>query len=153
MSVVQSGHLAKVIQISRKPLKKAPDKLPWPRNAEDGTPLGIDVVAKEKDVIKLVHKFFKVEGISMEELKQEVYVAIIHKNYTRSAHDPRKSSFGHYVYMITDNVCKNLIHRKKRYDRERDSIDSSYDENDDRTLLDTVDIEELQDVNETAEQM
>ncbi len=142
MAVVTDGQRAKTIQVSGKPLKKTPDKLPWPRMAEDDgkTSLGVDVVAKEKDIIRIVHKFFKVEDVPMEELIQEVYVAIIHKNYTRSAHDPRKSSFGHYVYMVANNVCINLVHRRKRYDKERDSIDAPHNSDDNRTMLDTVDV-------------
>jgi DNA-directed RNA polymerase specialized sigma24 family protein len=142
MAIVSGGQRAKTIQVPGKPLKKAPDKLPWPRLAEDDgkTHLGVDVIAKEKDIIRLVHKFFKVEDVPMEELIQEVYVAIIHKNYTRSAHDPRKSSFGHYVYMVANNVCINLVHRKKRYDKERDSIDAPHNSDDNRTMLDTVDV-------------
>ncbi len=112
-----------VIAVS-KPLKEKPERLPWPRFAADNptVQLGVDVVAKQRDIIRLVHKFFHVDSIAMEELLQEVYLTIIHKNHTRSAHDPRKSSFGHYVYMIANNVCINLVHKKKRYDRERDSI-------------------------------
>lgn len=142
MTVVSSGQRAKTIQVPGKPLKKVPDRLPWPRFAEDDkkTPLGVDVVAKEKDIIRIVHKFFKVEDVPMEELIQEVYVAVIHKNYTRSAHDPRKSSFGHYVYMVANNVCINLVHRRKRYDKERESIDAPHSTDDSRTILDTIDV-------------
>jgi DNA-directed RNA polymerase specialized sigma24 family protein len=141
MAIVSIGQQAKTIQVPGKPLKKVPDRLPWPRLADDNkTQLGVDVITKEKDIIRLVHKFFKVEDVPMEELIQEVYVAIIHKNHTRSAHDPRKSSFGHYVYMVANNVCINLVHRKKRYDKERDSIDAPHSSDDNRTMLDTVDI-------------
>jgi DNA-directed RNA polymerase specialized sigma24 family protein len=141
MAIVSCGQRAKTIQIPGKPLKKAPDKKPWPRLADDSkTPLGVDVVAKEKDIIRIVHKFFKVEDVPMEELIQEVYVAVIHKNYTQSAHDPRKSSFGHYIYMVANNVCINLVHRKKRYDKERESIDAPHSSDDNRTMLDTIDV-------------
>ena len=108
---------------------------------DNKTQLGIDVNAKRQDIIKIVHKFFKVMDIPMEELLQEVYLAIIHKNYSKSAHDPRKSSFGHYVYMIANNVCINLAHKKKRYDRERDSIDSPIHSDDERTILETTEEE------------
>ena len=124
-------------------LKKAPQKFPWPRTAKDNpeVQLGIDIIKKRPDIIKLVHKFFHVDGISMEELLQEVYAAIIHKNYTKSAHDPRKSSFGHYVYMVANNVCINLVHKKKRYDRESESIyESSGDE--ERPLIETAEADE-----------
>jgi DNA-directed RNA polymerase specialized sigma24 family protein len=99
--------------------------LPWPRAASDdpNVQVGIDVNAKREDVKKLVYKYFKVDSISMDELLQEVYTAILYKNKTRSACDLRKSSFGHYVYMIADRVCINLINKKKRYDKESESID------------------------------
>lgn len=139
MAILSGVQKVRTIQVASAPLKKSPGKLPWPRVADDGkTPLGVDVVEKEKDIQKLVHKFFKVEDVAMEELLQEVYVAIIHKNRTLSAHDPRKSSFGHYVYMVANNVCINLVHRKRRYDKERDSIDAPHSSDDNRTMLDSI---------------
>jgi DNA-directed RNA polymerase specialized sigma24 family protein len=127
------------IQIPRR-LKNQPDRLPWPRVSEDEprVALGVDVVAKRNDIIKIVHKFFKVDGVSMDELLQEVYVAILHKNRTRSAHDSRKSSFGHYVYMIANNVCINLVNRIKRQDREKDSIYAPSGREEGRSILETV---------------
>lgn len=151
---------AKVIKVPGRSPKKAPDRLPWPRNSEldeSGkiASLGIDVVAKRKDIEKIVHKFFKVENVPMEELMQEVFVAIIHKNYTRSAHDPRKSSFGHYVYMVANNVCINLVHKKRRYDRESDSIDTPNSYDDSRTILDifSADNEQTDIVSDHLEQI
>lgn len=145
----------KSVKIKKNP-PKAPKRLPWPRFKleEDGSlsldkkgnpvELGVDVVEKKKDIIKLVHKFFKVSEVPMEELLQEVYLTIIHKNHSRSAHDPTKSSFGHYVYMVANNVCINLVHKKKRFEKERDSLDTPYFCNngeDKRTILDSVEIE------------
>lgn len=144
MENVKTGRAAKTIRVPGKPLKRAPERLPWPRMSEPSAehpksvPLGIDVVAKKLDITKIVHKFFRVEGYSMEELLQEVFVAVIHKNCTRSAHNPNKSSFGHYVYMVANNVCVNLVHKKRRYDREKDSIDAPVGPDDARSLLDTV---------------
>jgi len=148
MEIGKVGQQAKTIRVPGKPLKRTPDKLPWPRFSKEekdesgktmpSVPLGIDVVAKKLDITKIVHKFFRVEGYSMEELLQEVFVAIIHKNCTRSAHNPNKSSFGHYVYMVANNVCVNLVHKKRRYDREKDSIDAPVSADDARTVLDTV---------------
>lgn len=142
-----SGIKTKVVKVPGKPLKKSPDRLPWPRKSLPGVDekgnampivdVGVDVVAKKQDVIKIVHKFFHVHDVPMEELLQEVFVAIIHKNHTRSAHDPRKSSFGHYVYMVANNVCINLVHRNRRHSRESESIDSQRSSEDSRTLLDT----------------
>ena len=137
-----------------KPLKR-PERFPWPRCAFDNPniQLGVDVVAKEKDIIKIVHKFFRVNNISMEELLQEVFVTIIHKNRTRSAHDPRKSSFGHYVYMVANNVCVNLVHRRARYDREKDSVDAPAGHDDSRTFLEVYESESSVHENEEVHRM
>ena len=127
-----------------KKVKKIPIRLPWPRNSEPDpitgltVPVGVDLKLKRQDVIKIVHKFFKVEGVSMDDLLQEVYVAISHKNHTPSAHNPKKSSFGHYVFMIANNVCINLVHKNKRHDKERTSIDTPQGFDDSRTILDTI---------------
>ncbi len=138
MTMKAAGRPAKTIRVPGKPLKRVPERLPWPRKSETGYDLGIDVIAKKLDITKIVHKFFHVEGVTMEELIQEVFVAIIHKNGTRSAHNPEKSSFGHYVYMVANNVCVNLVHKKRRYDRERDSIDAPVSADDGRCILDVV---------------
>lgn len=144
MEIGKLGQQAKTIHVPGKPLKRIPEKLPWPRKSDPDpvtgkiVDVGIDVVAMKLDITKIVHKFFRVEGYSMEELLQEVFVAIIHKNCTRSAHNPNKSSFGHYVYMVANNVCVNLVHKKRRYDREKDSIDAPVSADDARSILDTV---------------
>jgi len=126
------------VDANSEPLKKKPDRLPWPRKSEDDlAELGIDVIAKEMDIRKIIGKWFFVKDYPMEDLMQEVFVTIIHKNTTRSAHDPRKSSFGHYVWMIGNHVCINIVNKKKRYDKESDSIDTPRWSDDSRTLLDT----------------
>jgi len=131
------------IHVSQQPIPNDTKKLPWPRFADDNkTQLGVNVVEKEQDIIKIVYKFFKVSDIPMEELMQEVFLTIIHKNHSRSAHDPRKSSFGHYVYMIANNVCINLVHRKERFDKEKESLDAPYRPGDYKTLLDTIELPE-----------
>ncbi len=135
-----------------KPLRR-PDRLPWPRTAPDdpSVQLGVDVIAKEKDIVKIVHKFFRVHGVTMDELLQEVFLAIVHKNGTRSAHDQRKSSFGHYVYMVANNVCVNLVHKRNRYDRERDCIDAPAGRDDGRSLLEVYESEaSVDDAEETS---
>ncbi len=120
--------------------KKPLERFPWPRNSEPDdngktVPLGIDVVAKENDIKKIVHKFFSVKDVSMEELLQEVYLAIIHKNTTRSAHDSRKSSFGHYIYMIANNVCIGFVNRNKKHAAEKESVDTPQIGDDERSIL------------------
>lgn len=130
------------VRLRSRPVGKTTERLPWPRSAEDGTPLGIDVSAKHLDIIKIVHKWFKVKDVQMDELLQEVFLAIVHKNRGRSAHDPRKSSFGHYVYMVANNVCINLVHRKRRQSAESDSLDAPNGPDDSRTLMETYELEE-----------
>lgn len=144
------GDSVRVIKTTSKPSRAPLEKFPWPRQSSDdpSVDLGVDVEAKFQDITKIVHKYFKVAGVSMEELLQEVFVAIIHKNYTRSAHDPRKSSFGHYVYMIANNVCINLVHKKKKYSKEHQSLDAPNGADDSRSLLDIIDssvCEEMED--------
>ena len=141
MAAGSSVNNVRKVKVSGKPIKE-PGRLPWPRKAEDGTELGVDVRAKRQDIIKIVHKYFRVPEVPMEELMQEVFLQIIHKNYGRSAHDPRKSSFGHYVYLVANNVCINLVHRKRRFEKERDSLDAPNGHDDSRTLLDTVEASE-----------
>ncbi|HED06468.1 MAG TPA: hypothetical protein ENI61_07275 [Ignavibacteria bacterium] len=121
-----------------------PMTLVWPRKAEDGTPIGIDVEVKRPDIIKIVHRYFKVSSISMEELLQEVFLAIAHKNHGKSAHDPRKSSFGHYIYMVSNNVCINLVNRKKRFDNEKDSLDTPNGNENCKTVMETAKVIEIQ---------
>lgn len=131
-----------VIETNGKSPKKKPERYPWPRFSEDSkVMLGVDVLKKKIDIEKIVHKFFKVDGYSMEDLLQEVFTAIIHKNTTRSAHDPRKSSFGHYVYMVANNVCINLVSKKRRYDKEKDSIYEPFNE-EGRTIEESYEQEE-----------
>lgn len=140
--IVSMGKRVRVVRTSIKPSKKPPEKLPWPRFAPDDptVSLGVDVKSKIQDITKIVHKYFRVADVPMEELMQEVFTTIVHKNHTRSAHDPRKSSFGHYVFMIANNVCINLVNRKKRHDRERESLDAPSGMDDSRTLLDVMDM-------------
>jgi hypothetical protein len=129
----------RALVVESRPVGKVTKKLPWPRLADDGvTQLGVDVVAKRTDVIKIVHKYFRVPEIPMEELLQEVFLAIIHKNHSASANDPRKSSFGHYVYMVADRCCIALVHRKRRFANERESLDGPANPGDNRTLMDTM---------------
>jgi len=143
MTVLAGSVSKKTIRVHSAPLKKQPERFPWPRTAEDDPliQLGIDVIAKKQDIIKLVSKFRKVKDYPMEDLMQEVFTAIIHKNRTRSAHDPRKSSLGHYVFMISDHVCINIVNKKKRYDRESESFDAPGWSDDQRSLLDVFEDE------------
>jgi RNA polymerase sigma factor (sigma-70 family) len=80
--------------------------------------LGIDVRAKYQDIKKITLKHFRGSGIDPEDLVQEVMVAILKRNTTKSAFDPSLSAFGHYVYMVAHNVLANALEKQRRYNRE-----------------------------------
>lgn len=80
--------------------------------------LGIDVKAKYGDIRRLTCKFFAKTGLDPEDVVQETVVAILHKNGTRSAYDPKKASFSKYVVMIARNVVANMLGKAKRWGRE-----------------------------------
>lgn len=133
------GGRTREVHIEQKPVRRPPERLPWPRMAEDGvTPLGVNVEEKRQDIVRIVYKHFRVPDVSYDELLQEVFLAIIHKNHGNSAHNPKKSSFGHYVYMIANNVCINLVHRKKRSELEKESLDAPSGREGRKSVLDTV---------------
>lgn len=142
-----------ILVIADLPTKAKPVRLPWPRMSEpeegkEQVALGVDVQAKRKDIIKIVYKYFKVKEVSMDELLQEVFLAILHKNGTRSAHDPRKSSFGHYVYLVANNVCINIVNKRKKYEHDRSISEPAKSADDTRTLLDSYESKQVSD-NET----
>lgn len=92
-----------------------PASLPWPRSAEDGTPLGVDLSTAWLDVRRLMRARWKPPaGVSFEDYFQEACCLIARKNRTRSAHDPRKSSLGHYVWMIVSNMGANMANQERR---------------------------------------
>lgn len=136
-----------VLVIPEASVRAKPERLPWPRmsdpvEGEAQVALGVDVTAKRQDIIKIVYKHFRVKEVTMEELLQEVYLAILHKNGTRSAHDPRKSSFGHYVYLVANNVCINIVNKRKKYENDRLMSEPAYSSEDSKSLGDTLEAAE-----------
>lgn len=109
-------------------MENTTQRFPWPRKSEEGVELGVDVNKRRGEIVKLVHRFFHVPGVSMEELLQEVYATILYKNTTRSAHNPQKSSFGHYVYMVANNVCIQFVNRAKKHNCSSLDVNDSDDE-------------------------
>lgn len=146
----------KVIEIpSKVSFKKPRAVLPWPRNSDPDpitgkiVPLGIDIVAKKKDIEKVIHKFFKIKDYPMEDLLQEVFATIAHKNHTPSAHNPNKSSLGHYLYFIGQNLVCNIVNKNKKH-RANESLEAHQHGGDDsKTLQDLVDEEVSAKVEET----
>lgn len=80
---------------------------------------GIDLSVRGGEVKKLfygcgfAHGLQK-DGIDPEEVLQEVYRGIIIRNSGICPYDYEKSTFGHYVYMVTSNVVANYIRKWKR---------------------------------------
>ena len=111
--------------------------LAWPRSADDGTPLGIDIAAKAEDVRRIVLAKFghsaTSRGIDPDDLVQTVLLAILRRNRMPCAYDPRRSSFGHYVFRVTRSQFVNLTEVEARHHdgmpmetddgRQRDVID------------------------------
>jgi DNA-directed RNA polymerase specialized sigma24 family protein len=101
------------------------EHLPWPRKADDGTPLGIDlgkirsplqcrpgerprVTAYEEMRRIVIAGKFAVRGYEPDEIVQEVALIIARRNHMPSAFDPRKSGFAHYIHILAKNQCINL---------------------------------------------
>lgn len=84
--------------------------LPWPRDSEDGTPLGVDLSARSGEVRALMMKSFRrpPPGMEFDDYLQEVLMTIARRNCMPSAHDPRRSSFSHYVHLVARGVGANI---------------------------------------------
>ncbi|MGK3961335.1 RNA polymerase sigma factor [Sorangium sp. So ce1667] len=97
-------------------MSKRDVRLPWPRSADDGTPLGVDLRRLHADVRKIVLKHFKsaLAWVEADDLVQEVYLAIARKNTQNCAFDPRKASLGKYVWTVANSVVLNLGDKRKR---------------------------------------
>ncbi len=90
------------------PAPRAPH-LPWPRCAEDGTQLGVDLSVAASEVRAVVKKYFRAPpGYEIDDYCQEVCVRIAARNHMPSAHDPRKSSLKHYIYMMANATGANM---------------------------------------------
>lgn len=85
-------------------------------------PLGIDLLNRGIEVRKLLFAGFshliKAGKHDPEEVLQEVYRGIETRNRGKCPWDPRKSTFGHYVYMVIRGVLRNY-HRKEMNRRTR----------------------------------
>lgn len=75
------------------------------------SPVGIDLAARGGEVRKLFFSQFggqvMASGLDPEDVLQEVYKGILIRNSGRCPFDVRKSSFGHYVYMVINCVLSN----------------------------------------------
>ncbi len=90
------------------PPERAPF-LQWPRCAEDGTPLGVDLSRTWPEIEGYVRRYCRAPwGHDMRDVLQEVALVISRRNHMPSAHDPRKSNLRRYIYMVGKCVCANM---------------------------------------------
>lgn len=85
--------------------------------------LGIDLLRRGKEVRKLLMSGFggtiQKSGWDVEDVLQDVYVGILTRNNGTCPWDAKKSSFGHYVYMICRCVVANYARKQARIRREQ----------------------------------
>lgn len=80
--------------------------------------LGIDLKVRGLEVRKLFYAAFArglvKDGYDPEEALQEVYRGLLARNLGKCPFDAKKSSFGHYVHIVTRCVLANYIRKEKR---------------------------------------
>lgn len=86
---------------------------------------GINLSKRAEEIRKLVYAGFGSRiissGFDIEDVLQEVYKGLLARNEGICPFDPTKSSFGHYVHMVTGCILNNY-HRKVSRDREFEQI-------------------------------
>jgi len=75
------------------------------------------------------------QGYDPEDVLQEVYKGLLVRNNGRCPWDGRKSTFGHYVYMVIDGVLTNY-HRKQKRRSDRYAVSLSMKNKDGEDLAD-----------------
>jgi len=104
--------------------------------------LGVDLEKRGHEVAKLFHKGFGArvlrQGLDPQDVLQEVYKGIITRNNGKCPFDPRKSSFGHYVHMVTGCVLSNYQRRERERKRREKIGIGMYDRNDGWTTVDVA---------------
>jgi len=96
---------------------QVPPESEEPLQGISGAPvLGIDLERRSHEVVKLLFKGFgrkiHTAGYEPDDVIQEVFKGILVRNHGRCPWDSRKSSFGHYVWMVCACVMANY-HRKQ----------------------------------------
>lgn len=89
--------------------------------------LGIDLAARGHEVRKLFYAGFARglvrDGYDPEDALQEVFKGLLTRNNGKCPFDARKSSFGHYVHIVTQCVLANYV-RKERRKRSFESLET-----------------------------
>ena len=85
---------------------------------EEQVVLGIDLEGRSHEVRKLLFGCFGARmarlGYDPEDVLQEVYRGLLARNIGTCPWDIRKSSFGHYVHMVTECVLRNYTRKQRR---------------------------------------
>lgn len=95
--------------------------------------MGIDIVKKKKDIEKIFYAYYAKravsEGLSVEDLLQEVFKGLLVRNKGKGAWNPSRGSFGSYVHMVSGSVYKNFRKKEiKRGMKEKGEIPKNYTE-------------------------
>jgi DNA-directed RNA polymerase specialized sigma24 family protein len=111
---------------------------------------GFNIADKKKDIERIFYAFYAkravAEGLSVEDLLQQVFIGLISRNTKRGAWNPARGSFGSYIHLVIGSVYRNF--RKKEISRgmkERLEVPKNYTESttsdsdflDDKILLDS----------------
>lgn len=105
---------------------------------------GIDLEHRGHEVVKILYKGFgrwiSTNGYDPEEVIQEVYKGILVRNQGDGAWNPKRSSFGHYVWMVCRSILSNY-HRKKKRQRHVEQVGIPAYDNGERGTIDVAESE------------
>jgi DNA-directed RNA polymerase specialized sigma24 family protein len=108
-----------------------------PPSLMDARPTGIDLAVRGIEVRKLFYAAFArglvKDGYDPEEALQEVYRGLLTRNNGTCPFDVTKSSFGHYVHIVSRCVLANYIRKERRrsmHEYTESSLSASYERDD-----------------------
>ena len=89
------------------------------RIKEDTGERGFSIEEKKKDVERIFYAYYAkravAEGLSVEDLLQQVFIGLISRNTKSGAWNPSRGSFGNYIHLVIGSVYRNF--RKKEISR------------------------------------
>jgi hypothetical protein len=90
---------------------------------------GIDLHGRAQEVVKLLYAGFgsliRRTNLDPEEVRQEVFAALLIRNKGKCPWDAKKSSFGHYCHLVIGCVINNLLKRRTTDKRKGETVDIS----------------------------
>lgn len=103
------------------------------------TAVGINVKRCHEDIRCLVIHGFQAHivaaGLDVEDVVQEVVRAVLKRNDGRGRFDQSRSSFSHYIYIVTRSVLSHMSKQSRRWQQEISSSASASDD-ESPTILD-----------------